>query len=205
VGLALAGAALLYAGPGTQAGDRTASPSPTVPATGKTTAAAATPASTEWQRLHLSQRRALAPLAVAWPGMTEAQRRKWLALVQNFDLRPAAEQALLQSRMAEWAALSPADRRLARINFGTAQALPAEKRTAEWEAYQALPDEERQRLARSAPPPPRGATALQPVPAPRLARQSEPADVSRRAGRIAVDAERVDPTTLLPAPRPAGG
>lgn len=179
---------------------------PTAAAMSKAVAPAATmPASTEWQHLQPSQRRALAPLAVAWPGMTEAQRRKWLALVQQFDQRPAAEQALLQSRMADWAALSPAERQLARINFGSAQTLPPDRRAAEWEAYRALPDEERQRLARSAPPPPRGATALQPVPAPRLARQTIPAEPPRRAGRISVDAARVDPATLLPTARPAGG
>ncbi len=80
----------------------------------------------------------------------------------------------MQQRMREWAALSPQERAQARLNFGkTAEVArelsPAEK-LAKWQAYQALPPEQRQKLAEQAKAKPQGAApAVQPVPAQKLA------------------------------------
>ena len=49
--------------------------------------------------------------------------------------------------MAEWAKLTPAERGQARMNFEEARQLPAPDRSARWEAYQALPVEQRQQFA----------------------------------------------------------
>ncbi len=126
--------------------------------------------STAWSDLTPAQRTALAPLSRKWGQLSEAQQRKWIALAENFNRMPPAEQAKLHSRMAEWVALSPQQRAQARLNFGEAQQLPADDRKAKWEAYQALPPEEKRRLATdAAAKPPATAAAVKPVPADKLA------------------------------------
>ncbi len=126
--------------------------------------------STAWSDLSPAQRTALAPLARNWGQLSEGQQRKWIALAQNFNRMPPAEQAKLHSRMAEWVALSPQQRSQARLNFGEAQQLPADEKRAKWEAYQALPPEEKRRLATDAAArPPATAAAIRPVPADKLA------------------------------------
>ena len=100
-----------------------------------------------WTELTPPQRQALQPLAAQWTTISEAQKRKWLALSQNYPKLPAAEQAKLHSRMTEWVALSPQDRSAARLNFAATQQLTPDDKKAKWEAYQALSDEEKRKLA----------------------------------------------------------
>ena len=128
--------------------------------------------STSWNTLNAEQREALRPLASLWPTLRPEHQRKWLALAYNFDRMSADEQSTLQSRMAEWAKLTPAQRTQARLNFGEARrAVPADERRAKWEEYQALPAEERERLANDRPKPPvSAAPALRPAPTDRIVR-----------------------------------
>ena len=63
--------------------------------------------SVEWSDLTIEQKTALHPLAELWPTLSLEHQRKWLALAHNFSRRPPAEQTTLQSRMTEWANLSP--------------------------------------------------------------------------------------------------
>ena len=65
---------------------------------------------------------------------------------------PAADQRRVQERMAEWARMTPAERGRARLSFQESKQLSAEQKQARWEAYQALPDEERKALAIRAKP-----------------------------------------------------
>lgn len=133
---------------------------------------AAKPADTRpsWAELTVSQQQALAPLAGSWVRISEAQKRKWLALSQNFSKLPAAEQARMHSRMSEWVALSPQQRTQARLNFGETQQLAPDDKKAKWEAYQALPPEQKRKLAAAAPAKTPGtAAAVKPVPAEKLA------------------------------------
>lgn len=141
-------------------------------------AAAATPPSRTgapvakplWSELSDTQRQALAPLSGQWDTLTEPHKRKWIALAGNFQRLPPAEQAKLHSRMAEWIALSPRQRTEARLNFGETQQLSPDAKKAKWEAYQALPDEEKRRLAASAPAKTAAtAAAIRPVPSQKLA------------------------------------
>jgi hypothetical protein len=148
-----------------------------------------------WAELTPQQQQSLAPLAASWRGLGEPHKRKWLAISENFHSMPEAEQARLHSRMTEWAALSPRQRDAARLNYAEAQKVsPADKR-AKWEAYQALPPEEKKRLAAghqaAKPVPPPTAIAVHPVPQQKLARITRP----RKA-------EPVKPATL-PASGPA--
>ncbi|MBG9387137.1 DUF3106 domain-containing protein [Caenimonas sp. DR4.4] len=155
-----------------------------------------------WSELTEAQRQALAPLSAKWDGVSEAQKRKWIAMSQNFPKMPPAEQAKLHSRMTEWVALSPQQRTQARLNFGKTQEISADDKKAKWEAYQALPPEEKRKLAAgaaSSAKPPTTAAAVKPVPAEKLAKVPQPKPVSRPP-RIAAGANQVDQNTLLPQP-----
>lgn len=150
----------------------------------------------DWQSLSATQKLALLPLMQLWPTMTEAHKRKWLALSQNFSQLPEADQNILQGRMREWAALSAQQRAQARLNFADAKQLPQDERRTKWEAYQALSAEEKQKLAAQKPTAKVGAAlAPKPVSADRLA--IPPTATSNKAlPRIASD--QAAPSTLLP-------
>lgn len=117
------------------------------PATAKVQKAATKPA---WTELTAPQQAALAPLASTWAGISEAQKRKWLALSQNYPSLSPDERNTLHGRMTEWAALSPAQRNQARLNFAQTQGLTTEEKKAHWEAYQALSPEQKKELAAKA-------------------------------------------------------
>jgi hypothetical protein len=122
-----------------------------------------------WAELTVDQQQALRPLSSQWPTLSEAQKRKWLALSSNFRALPAPEQAKLHSRMTEWVSLSPQQRTQARLNFGEAKSLSPDDRKAKWEAYQALSPEEKRKLAGDGGKTPPTAAAVRPVPAQKLA------------------------------------
>jgi uncharacterized protein DUF3106 len=166
-----------------------------------------------WNELTPAQQQALAPLAAKWDTVSEAQKRKWLALSQNFPGMSGAEQAKLHSRMSEWAALTPQQRTQARLNFGETKQLSPDDKKAKWEAYQALPAEEKRKLAASAPKSPATAAAVKPIPPEKLAdvpkktaEAPKPTPVGKTP-RIATAPSQVDLNTLLPQPsaRPGDG
>ena len=92
----------------------------------------------QWQELSAAQKNILQPLAGTWNSLMPERKSKWLAMAQNYPGLAAAEQAKLQSRMVEWAALNPQERERARLNFAETKKLSPTERTADWEAYQAL-------------------------------------------------------------------
>lgn len=100
-----------------------------------------------WSSLTATQRAALAPLERDWPGIDEQRKQKWLEIAARYPLLPAAERQRLHERMTEWARLTPVERARARLSFQEAKQLPAPERQARWEAYKALPAEQRRVLA----------------------------------------------------------
>ena len=185
--------------------------------TGKPEAAAKTALATpapitkpEWSELTPAQQAALKPLGANWAGLSEAHKRKWISLAQNYPKMPAADQGKLQARMTEWAALSPKQREQARLNFAQAQeltkALSPEERRAKWQAYQALSPEEKQKLAATAPPKPVGAAvAAKPVSQQKMASTPIGQDANPNAPRIAVPPHLVGQNSLMPlqsSPKP---
>jgi hypothetical protein len=151
-----------------------------------------------WMDLAESQQQALAPLAQLWPTMTEPHKRKWLAVSQNFGQLTSDEQATVQGRMREWAALSPQQRAAARLNYADAKQLLQEDKKAKWEAYQALSPEAKQKLAAQQSQPIQGAApAIKPVPAAKLT-TSPVSNANKALPRIATD--QAAPATLLPSP-----
>jgi hypothetical protein len=154
-----------------------------------------------WNELNPAQRQALEPLAASWGRLGEAHKRKWLAVSSNFPNLPPAEQARLHSRMAEWAALSPQQRTQARLNFAETQAVPADDKRAKWEAYQALPPEEKRKLAAGAGKPvPPTAAAVRPVPKQKLVTNARAKQPGNHTARLAVIPAQIDQNTLLPQP-----
>jgi hypothetical protein len=151
-----------------------------------------------WSELTPQQQQALSPLGTSWGSLSESHKRKWLALSSNYPSLPPPEQARLRSRMTDWAALSPQQRTQARLNFAESRQVDAVDKRAKWEAYQALPPEEKRRLAAGASagrPPPLTGPAMEPGPVPRQAR----VPARRRAdnGRLMAPGQ-VDRNTLLP-------
>ena len=133
--------------------------------------ATAPPAGPGWEVLNTSQKLALYPLAPRWTVLSEQQKRSWLAIAQGFPDLPGAEQERLHNRMTDWASLSAQQRSQARLNYAVTQKLAPDNKRAQWEAYQALSEAERNRLAQAAARRTMGAaTAVQPVAARKLAK-----------------------------------
>lgn len=143
-----------------------------------TTVAPTSGAGPSWAELLPAQRAALAPLQPYWDRLDDERKRKWLAVAQRYSRLPESERARVQARMAQWAQMSPAERGKARQRYQELRRLPADDRQALWDAYNSLPPEERQALARRAAP---GAA---------------PSTPRQQPGAVA-------PATGLPAARPA--
>lgn len=105
-----------------------------------------------WVSLSPAHQAALAPLKPHWSGIDASRKSKWLVVAQRFPALPLEERQRVQARMSEWASMSPAERGRARQNFQELRNLPHDDRQALWEAYRALPEEQRQQLAQRAKP-----------------------------------------------------
>lgn len=119
-------------------------------APGQPASAAATGLATgdsAWRTLSPSRRRALQPLEQEWRNLDLARRQKWLEIADRFPGLSADEQVRVQARMTEWARLSPEERGRTRLLFEQAKQVSPSDRGSKWDAYQALPDDERQQLA----------------------------------------------------------
>ena len=161
---------------------------------------ATVPKSSAWQALSKRQKNALAPLADDWHELTVQQRQKWLTLSKNFCQLSDEEQLTLHSRMREWAALSPRQRSQARFHFNTMQSLSAQDKRAQWEAYQALSEQEKSKLSSGPKPPAKSAARSFAPPNSRLVSPPLlPVNASRAVQRVA-PSRPVHPKTLLPQP-----
>ena len=100
-----------------------------------------------WQELNPMQRLALKPLEREWQAIDAERKKKWLAIAQKYPSMQPQEQTRMQERMADWAKLSPAERGTTRQQFETAKRVAPQDRPAQWEAYQALPPEQKRKLA----------------------------------------------------------
>jgi hypothetical protein len=166
----------------------------------------APPANTEtssdalpWTQLSAAQKETLKPLEAFWSTLSPSHQRKWLAMAQTYPSMAASEQTRLRERMAEWAALSPQERTQARLNFAQSKKLAPTQRANNWEAYQALSPEERQKLAdRPAAKPAGAALAIKPVPADRLAAVPVTRRSPQETRTLASEQRPIDRKTLLP-------
>lgn len=106
----------------------TSAPAPTSSAVGLTADLAPLPlplpaanGPLSWARLSAAQRAALAPFADQWDGFSDARKRKWLRIASRFAKLTPEAQKQLQERMAEWAHMTPEQRRVARENYQSAK------------------------------------------------------------------------------------
>ncbi|MEZ0203298.1 DUF3106 domain-containing protein [Ideonella sp.] len=100
-----------------------------------------------WNSLSSAQRDVLAPLGKDWSRMPAENRAKWMEVASRFPKMSPQQQERIQQRMGEWSSMSPQQRSAARQNYQQSKQLSATDRRADWEAYQALPSEERKALA----------------------------------------------------------
>ena len=157
-----------------------------------------------WQDLTPTQQTSLRPLAANWDSLREVQKRKWIAIALNYPRMSPAEQAKLHSRMSEWASLSQQQRERARLNFSESKQLSASQKKANWQAYQALSAEEKQKLAAKGLGKPTGAaTAPKPGPRQHLAAVPPSAPTLKAAAtKMSTSSQTINRNTLLPASAP---
>lgn len=182
----------------------------TPPAPAKAVVAQATVSGPGWTELNPVQRDILKPLAPSWNALSQGHKRKWLQMAKSYPSLSAEEQVKMQGRMKEWVALTQQQRAQARLNFAKtnelSKELSAEEKTAKWQAYQSLSDEEKRKLAAKAPPKPAGAAmAAKPVSAQKLATVPSLADKpkGKPAPKIAVSQPMADQPGGAPATAPA--
>lgn len=151
-------------------------PAPTRPAV----PVVAAPGGAEWRSLSPEQRKALAPLERDWSRFDAAQKQKWIEVAGRMPKMPADERRRIQERMSAWSNMTPAERGAARLRYLQAQGTDPTDRSERWEAYQALPRDQKQKLAARAAQP---ASATAPGTRKAIAERSARADRNERAER----------------------
>lgn len=121
-------------------------PAPAAPAV-KAAAAAAKPL---WKELSRPQQVALEPLQGEWDQMDGLRKQKWLEIANRYGSMKPDEQLRVHERMRAWLKLTPEERRVARENYTLSKKLDKGQKSAQWEQYQQLPDEEKRKLAADA-------------------------------------------------------
>ncbi len=183
------------------------SPAPSVAssATKKSPAVLKAAAKPAWQDLTPTEQSSLRPLAANWDSLREVQKRKWIAIALNYPRMSPAEQAKLHSRMSEWASLSQQQRERARLNFSESKQLTPTQKKANWQAYQALSAEDKQKLAAKGLGKPTGAaTAAKPGPRQKLAAVPRSASTLKAATtKMTTSSQAINRNTLLPASPPS--
>lgn len=159
------------------------------------------PSKVPWYKLTSVQKEALMPLESRWDALAQAHQSKWLVIAQGFAALNSADQEKLHNRMADWAALSPRDRELARLNFAESKKTPTTDRAAKWEQYQALSPEEKQRLAKQAMnKPASAATATKPATPNQLAIVPVTRNTAPEVRDQLKTKPKLNPKTALPQP-----
>ena len=121
-----------------------------------TTVIIGTPPQPGWSLLSTQQKIILAPLVGDWDQMENIRRKKWLGIAERFPKMTPEEQARVQERMREWAALTPAQRAKVRDSYKEFNQLDPEKKLAvkkKWEAYSNLSEEDKVRARQPKAPP----------------------------------------------------
>lgn len=103
-----------------------------------------------WKHLSRPQQIALEPLEGEWDKMEGLRKQKWLEIANRYSSMKPDEQGRVHERMRAWLKLTPAERRVARENYTLSKKLDKGQKSAQWEQYQQLPEEEKRKLAADA-------------------------------------------------------
>ena len=103
-----------------------------------------------WAQLSKAQQTALEPLHAEWDPLEGVRKQKWLALAKSYATMNPEEQQRVHERMREWVKLTPEQRKVARQNYTQLKTIAADQKSATWESYKQLPDEQKQKLAEQA-------------------------------------------------------
>jgi hypothetical protein len=168
-----------------------------------------------WSKLTPAQQAALEPLAREWASIDGNRKQKWLEIAERLPRMSAAERARMQTRMAEWTRMTPQQRAQVRLYFQEAKQVAPQHRKESWDAYLALPAEQRRQLAEratksnivvapeaAAVPRPVAPTVVQAQPGATTTlmsrRPTPPPHQQTGLPKIAATPEFVDRATLLP-------
>ena len=116
-----------------------------------TPVAAAAPKGVSWAALTVAQQTTLAPLKADWDSIDPTRKAKWLEVAAKFHTMPQAERERVQTRMTDWARLTPAQRGQTRLQFQEARTINPAERQARWAEYQALAPDQRLALQSKSP------------------------------------------------------
>lgn len=130
-----------------------------------------------WKELSRPQQIALEPLAAEWDQMEALRKQKWLEIANRYSSMKPDEQLRVQERMRSWIKMTPEERRLVRENYTLSQKLDKTQKSAKWEQYQQLPEEEKRKLAADAAVK-KGVTNLPPKSQPKAVAPVKPAPVT---------------------------
>lgn len=103
-----------------------------------------------WGELSAAQKSALQPLSAEWDKLDLARKQKWLEIGNRFAAMGPDEQQRLHERMRAWLAMTPEQRRQARENYTLSKQVDKSQKSAKWDEYQQLSDEEKKKLAAGA-------------------------------------------------------
>ena len=102
-----------------------------------------------WVDLTAAQQEVLKPFEPQWNTWPSDEKKVWVVLATRFPgFSPKAKARALE-RVREWAALTPAQRGIARQNYQLAHERGKAEREAEWRQYQRMTPEQRKVLRSS--------------------------------------------------------
>jgi hypothetical protein len=103
-----------------------------------------------WKELTRPQQIALEPLQGEWDKMEGLRKQKWLDIANRYSSMKPDEQARVQERMRAWIKMTPEERRVVRENYNLSKKIDKTQKSAQWEQYKQLPEEEKRKLAADA-------------------------------------------------------
>lgn len=101
----------------------------------------------QWAGLSEEQRSVLAPFEDQWSELPKREKQALADLAKRFPEVPEGDQERSMKRLAEWAELTPEDRRLARYNYRWMQGMERRELLEAWDRYQSLTPDQRAVLA----------------------------------------------------------
>ncbi|MES2047880.1 MAG: DUF3106 domain-containing protein [Pseudomonadota bacterium] len=162
-----------------------------------------------WDSLTPQQKIALTPLAPEWNKMDDIRKKKWLEIANKFASMKPDEQARAQERMQTWMKLTPEQRMQARENFTRTKQINPEKKSAQWQEYQQLSEEQKTQFANEANKkksvtnlPPESQRNVKPLAPIKTGPKPVPAPVQQGAHAIQVTPATAASAVTLAAPTP---